>query len=145
MTYGRLLAITKGLLTGDNTLPVDNEVLLGLLEYAFYNVSVKAQSLHLMTMNRSKEILRLSEGDYLMRLPKLPGVEGDILDIDDELGFPTARFIASFISKDRGGIHVAEANRLINDYNGKVYEIMDSMRIQNEEAECGLQQTFKQH
>jgi len=143
MTYGRLLSITKGLLIGDNTLPTDNDVLIGLVEYAFYNVAVKAQALHLMTLNRNKDILRLSEGDYLMRVPKLPSAPDDVLDIDNELGYPTARFIASFISKEKAMLHLAEAERLINDYNGKVYEIMDSMRIQDEEANCGLQQLTK--
>lgn len=137
MTYGRLLSITKGLLTGDNTLPTDNDVLVGLVEYAFYNIAVKAQALHLMTMNRNKDILRMSEGDYLMRTPKLPVELEDKLDIDNELGYPAARFIASFISKEKAMIHLAEADRLINDYNGKVYEIMESMQLQ-EDGSCDL-------
>lgn len=138
MTYSRMLSITKGLLTGDNTLPNDRDVLDGLLSYAFYKVSTTAQSLHLMTLSRSNSILRLSEGDYLMRNPSMPEDLDDILDIDDELCFPVARYIASFISKDKGGVHAAEANRLIIDYNGKVYEIMESMNKNTEDGSCGL-------
>jgi len=140
MQYKRLLALTKGLLTGDVTLPTDQDVLEGLLSYAFYMVATKAQSLHLMTLYRKNPILRLSEGDFLMRVPNLPEKEIDDLDIDEELCYPLARYLASFVSKDKGGIHVNEAIRLINDYNGKVYEIMDTITLTKDKGDYGLLQ-----
>jgi len=135
MQYKRLLALTKGLLVGDVALPSDQEVLEGLLSYAFYMVSTKAQSLHLMTLHRKKPILRLSEGDFLMRIPDLPQALTDDLDIDEELCYPLARYLASFISKEKGAIHVMSANALINDYNGKVYEIMDAIKVSDERGQ----------
>lgn len=129
MQYKRLLALTKGLLTGDNTLPTDGDTLEGLLSYAFYQVAVKAQSMHLMTLHRKNGIIRLGEGDYLLRTPDIPEALTDDLDIDEELCYPTARYLASFVSKDKSTIHILEAERLINDYNGKVYEIMDAIKV----------------
>ena len=128
MTYQTLQNLTAGLLTGDNRLPNEPEIVLSMLEYALTTVATKADSLHLMTLSTEVDVLRMSVGDYLIRRPALPILLTDNLDIDDELGFAVARLIASMVSKEKGGIHVQAADRIILDYNAKVYEIIDQMQ-----------------
>ena len=125
MTYKTFKSITTGLLIGDNVLPEDDEVLQGLVQYALTTVATKAESLHLMTLSTTANVLRLSQGNYLIRIPETPEWEEDLMDIDEELTFAVARFVASYISKEKGGIHVQAANRIILDFNAKTYEIID--------------------
>ncbi len=134
MTYAMLKNLTAGLLTGDNVLPSDGDVLLGLLEYALTTTAMKADSLHLMTLSTTANILRLAQGDYLIRNPELPASDTDEIDIDDELIFAVARFIASYLSREKGGIHVQAANRIILDYNAKTYEITEQMQLEAEQV-----------
>jgi len=126
--------LTKGLLTGDNALPADPDVLLGLLKYALTTVATKADSLHLMTLSTTADILRLSQGDYLIRNPILPEDDIDEIDIDEELVPAVARYLASYISSEKGGIHVKAADRIILDYNAKTYEILEQMELEADEA-----------
>lgn len=128
MTYGRVKSITKALLISDNVLTKDADELLGLLEYAFQFVSNKAEALHLLTMNKDAYINRLAAGDWLSRKPELPTADSDELDIDHELCFAVARYMASLVSKLKPQIHEAEAIKIINDYNSKVYQIMEVAR-----------------
>lgn len=149
MTYQVLQSVTAGLLTGDNKLPADEEVLSGLVSYALTTVATKADSLHLMTLDVTADVLRLAQGDYLIRRPAVPAIGSDALDIDDELGFAVARLVASMLSKDKGGIHVQAADRIILDYNAKVYEILHQMHaeiidedIQDDCATCTTEFTL---
>lgn len=128
MTYQVLKSITAGLLTGDNKLTTEADVLLGMVSYALTTVATKADSLHLMTLDTSGDILRLGHGDYVIRRPQLPVFDADELDIDDELGYAVARLLAGMVSKEKGGIHNGAAERIILDYNAKVYEIIDQMQ-----------------
>ena len=132
MTFKRLKTTTEGLLTGDNVVPVDNEVVLSLLDMAFNEVATHADALHLMTMNRDNEVVRLAAGNYIMRSPELPVDDDCELDIDHELCFATARIIASYVSAVKGPYHLGEAKRLIVDYNAKIYEILESVREQED-------------
>ncbi len=132
MTYTRFKATASALLTGDNVLPQDSDSLLGLLEMAFNDLVTHADSLHLMTLNRDNELNRIAAGDYVMRTPELPRNDIDELDVDNELCFPLARFVASYVSDKKGTVHFGEARRLINDYNAKVYEILESVKIQED-------------
>jgi len=130
MTYGFMLTVTRGLLTGDNLLPEDNDTLLSLSNYALTTVATKAESLHLMTLSTDADILRLAHGDYLIRRPDAPEDYIDELDIDEELGFAVSRFLASYVSRDKGGIHVQAATRIITDFNGKVSGILEQMDLE---------------
>ncbi len=130
MTYTMLKNLTTGLLTGDNVLPSDEEVMLGLLQYALTTTAMKADSLHLMTLSTTANVLRLAQGDYLIRNPELPVDDEDEIDIDDELIFAVSRFIASYLSREKGGIHVQAADRIILDYNAKTYEITEQMQLE---------------
>jgi len=130
MTYSMLKNLTSGLLTGDNVLPSDEEVMIGLLQYALTTTAMKADSLHLMTLSTTANVLRLAQGDYLIRNPELPVDDEDEIDIDDELIFAVSRFIASYLSREKGGIHVQAADRIILDYNAKTYEITEQMQLE---------------
>jgi hypothetical protein len=128
MTLKLLKSVVKGLMLGDNNPPTDNDTFIGLLAYAYNMIGNKTESFHLLTLNRKQDILRIAGGDYFMRVPNLPTADTDELDIDNELGFITARFICSMISKDKAQLHMAMAEELIRDYNGKVYQILEQIQ-----------------
>lgn len=138
MTYGELKSLTTGLLIGDNNLPKDDAVFKALLSYAFNMISNKAEALRLMTMNSTEDIVRLGPGEYLVRKPNMPTLDTDELDIDHELGFAAARYIASMLSKEKIQIHQQYADDEILKYNSKVYQILEKVKI---EAENNKQNT----
>lgn len=140
MTYGKLKVLLKGLLVGDTMVPNDNETLLALLEYSFTLISDKAEALHLLTLNETEDISRFATGEYLMRTPKLPKNDEDELDIDHELCYVVARYMASMISKEKIALHEQKANEGILTYNGKVYQILETLTLKKKEQENGLQQ-----
>lgn len=125
-----LKSLTAGLLTGDNVLPTDEAVLQSLVGYALTTVATQADSLHLMTLSTTADVLRLAQGDYLIRVPLLPEDDVDVVDIDEELAPAVSRYVASYLSRDKGGIHVNAAKRIILDYNSKTYEIIDQMELE---------------
>ncbi len=132
MTFKRLKATTNGLLTGDNILTEDSDALLGLLEMAYNDVIAHADALHLMTLNRAGDIFRLAQGKYVVRTPELPMDDDSELDIDNELCFPVARFLASYMSDKKSAIHFDEAKRLIRNYNSKIFEILETIKDQGD-------------
>lgn len=132
MTYGQLKSLTSGLLIGDNNLPKDDAIIKSLLSYAFNMISNKAEALRLMTMNSTEDIVRLGPGEYLVRTPKIPESDEEELDIDHELGFVAARYIASMISKEKIAIHQQYGDDEILKYNGKVYQILEKIKIEEE-------------
>ena len=142
MTYGELKNLTAGLLIGDNNLPKDDSVIKALLSYAFNMISNKAEALRLMTMNSTEDIIRLGPGEYLVRTPKIPETDSDELDIDHELGFVAARYIAAMLSKEKIAIHQQYGDDGILRYNGKVYQILEKVKEEeykiNQEQGCSL-------
>ena len=142
MTYGELKNLTAGLLIGDNNLPKDDSVIKALLSYAFNMISNKAEALRLMTMNSTEDIIRLGPGEYLVRKPNIPALDTDELDIDHELGFAAARYIASMISKEKVAMHQQYGDDEILKYNGKVYQILEKVKEEenkiNQEQGCAL-------
>jgi len=128
VTYGNLKYLVKALLIGDNVLTKDDAELLVLLAYAFAKVANYSDALKLFTTsNVDDQILRSGPGRMFVRKPELPEMDIDELDIDDELSYPVARFICSFVSREKGGIHVAEAMNLIRLYNAKVEVFFENM------------------
>ena len=130
MTYGGLKSLVTGLLIGDNVMPKDDAVMKSLLSYAFDMIANKAESLRLMTINSTEEIIRLGPGEYLVRKPAIPEVDTDELDIDNELCFVAARYIASMLSKEKIAIHQQYGDDGILRYNGKVYQILEKVEIE---------------
>lgn len=134
MTYGNLKLLVTGLLIGDNVLPKDDNVVKQLLEYSFSIVSDKAEALHLLTMNKNGEdIQRFATGEFLMRTPNMPTNDNEELDIDHELCFAIGRYVASMISKEKIKIHEEAAEKIILAYNGKVYQILETLTSKEEE------------
>ena len=136
MTYGVLKNLVTGLLIGDNVIPKDDAVMKSLLSYAFDMIANKAEALRLMTMNSTEEIVRLGPGEYLVRKPNLPEIDTDELDIDHELCFVAARYIAAMLSKEKIKIHQDYGDYGILRYNGKVYQILEKVEIEEENKKC---------
>ncbi len=132
MTYRALKYITEGLLTGDNKLPKEDDIMKALLGMAYNHIANKCTVLNLMTLDRKADVLRMSGGVYMIRKPEMPLDELSELDIDDDLGYAAASLIASYVSKDKGQIHDARATTIIRDYNAKVTEIMQSLELQKD-------------
>lgn len=132
MTYQFLQNVATGYLTGDNKLPSSPDVLLAITASALTTTATLADSLHLMTLSTNVDILRMAQGDYLIRRPALPDLPEDQLDIDDELGYAVARYIASMLSKGNNAMHATIAERIVLDYNAKVYEIIHQMQAEAE-------------
>ena len=136
MTYSTLQTITKAYLIGDNKLPPESEAFIALAEGALIEVATKADSMHLtlpVLHAAGSNILRKGHGGYVIRFPLVPkytyviGTDAsEDVDIDQELCYAVARLIARDVSKDKGGLHIKVADRIIKDYNAKVYEILDS-------------------
>lgn len=127
MTYGSLKNLVTGLLIGDNVLPKDDAVFKSLLAYAYSMISDKAEALHLLTLNKKDNINRFATGEFLMRNPEIPTEDASELDIDEELCFAVARYIASMLSKEKTAMHQQYGDDIILKYNGKVYQILENL------------------
>lgn len=136
MTLGFLKNLTKGLLIGDNILPNDNNIVIPLLAYSYNMVSNNADALHLLTLDRNDDLLRTGSGEYFIRVPDLPKSDDDELDIDDELVFAVAEYLASKICKEDSDKtrHENDAEKIIRRYNEKVEAVLSRVR-QNDEGE----------
>lgn len=128
MTYGALKHLVNGLLIGDNALSKNEDEVLMLLSYAYNKIANEADALKLFLMDSTAEpIIRQGPGRTFIRKPYLPTADTDELDIDDDLGYVAARFICSFVSREKGGIHVSEAMNLIRAYNQKVQAFIENL------------------
>ena len=126
MTYKFLKDLTRGLLIGDNQLTINNDELIAMVAYAYEKIANEADAMKLLTsLDESDKIIRQGPGNTYIRRPELPTDDTDELDIDDDLVFPAARYLASFVSRERGGIHVNEAQHLIRQYNAKIRAHME--------------------
>ena len=131
MTLKGFKSLATLFLTGDNVLPSDNEQIISGLEAALLEVASEANSLKLLTINNTENILRTGPGNYLYRIPRLPSDSTDDIDIDSELGPAVARLFASYISKTKEDLHRARAKDLINDYNSKVESYIQELEQDN--------------
>ena len=128
MTYGNLKYLVKALLIGDVSLSKDNNEVKVLLSYAFDKIANETDALKLFTaVSTDKQIIRQGPGKLFVRMPILPEDDADELDIDEELCFVAARYICSFVSREKGGIHVNEAMTLIRAYNHKVQVFLENL------------------
>lgn len=127
MTYGSLKNLVTGLLIGDNVIPKDDAVFKSLLAYAYSMIADKAEALHLLTLNKKDNINRFATGEFLMRNPEIPTEDASELDIDEELCFAVARYIASMLSKEKTAMHQQYGDDIILKYNGKVYQILENL------------------
>lgn len=134
MTYAQFTFLCRGLLVGDNAIPADPEVQLALFSYASDKVANEADALKLFTASKSDGIVRNGPGNSFVREMNMPTVtngkvsESFIIDLDDELCYPLARYFVSFITKEKMAYHVAEAENLIRIYNSKVESYMARLK-----------------
>lgn len=129
MKYGELKALCSALLVGDNKLSSNDADVKALLTLAFNDIANRAQSLRLLTKSQNKEILRGSVGDYLTRYPDLPENNDSELDMDKDLCYAAARFIASYVSKNKPDVHKLEGEKMILLFNSKVNSMFESFII----------------
>ena len=121
MTYGKLKTLVSALLIGDHNLTTEGDQVLMLLDYAFDRVANEADAISLMTTEpESYTIIRNGPGNLYIRKPRLPANDDSELDIDSELIYAVARFMCSFISREKMTFHEREAQKIINRYNQKV-------------------------
>jgi len=132
MKYNELKTLTSALLRGDNTIPPDNEFIM-LLEYGFERIANKADALKLIKANsESDRILRNGPGNTYIKMPKTPEKQDEELDLDHELCFALARYIASFLSLNKSQQHEYEAEKIINDYNQKIQAFFEDLEAREE-------------
>ena len=128
MTYGNLKHLTRAILIGDSTLTKSEEEIHVLLAYAFDLIANQADALKLfITDVPANQILRQGPGKNFVRKPALPISDTDVLDIDDELCYVAARFIASFVSREKMKWHISEAEKMIRAYNQKVQTYFETL------------------
>ena len=132
MKYKELKVLVSALLVGDNRITSNEAELKSLLMLAFNDIASRAQSLRLMTKSMNKEVLRGSVGDYLTRYPELPENDESELDMDKDLCFAAARFMASYVSKNKPAVHVEEGEKMIRLFNGKVNSMIESIQVDEE-------------
>ncbi len=132
MKYKELKVLVSALLVGDNKITSNEAELKSLLMLAFNDIASRAQSLRLMTKSMNKEVLRGSVGVYLTRYPELPEDDESELDMDKDLCFAAARFIASYVSKNKPAVHVEEGEKMIRLFNSKVNSMIESVQVDEE-------------
>jgi hypothetical protein len=121
MKWLRLQKLVEALLTGDHTLVKDAEVRLALLEYALEQTAEMGDSLVLYREGEEHKInsLRQSGNGYIVRAT-LPERDDDIIDIDQGLTFAVARFMASYVSKEKFSLHEKRAIDIVQMHNNKL-------------------------
>jgi len=120
VTFGRLKSAIKVLLIGDNELPQGDDEILAAVEMAYLQLASQVTSLKLLTTEHASEIIRQGLGGTYVRMPNLPEDDVDEMDIDKELCPALARIIASYLSREKGGLHNNEAQKILRSYESKV-------------------------
>ena len=149
MTYKELKDLTAGIGSGDFVMIPKSEInnpdaearLLQLLKLALYQVAMSANSLRLTTTNKEFTRVRGLTNDTFIREPKIPEGEnknGQIIDIDHELGYAVAYYLASLKSKSRPEYFKQEAMNIIEDYNTKIALDMENITLNKENKVCTL-------
>ncbi len=136
MTYKRLKEAVRGLLIGDNDLPmneegnVDESRMAALLEMAYIELSSKCTGLRQLTEEvGDNSILREGPGGTYLRIPTLPSSDGEVLDIDNELAPAVARILASYITKNREARHQKALAAILASYEAKVIRYVEQNAI----------------
>lgn len=131
MTYRALKYVTRGLLTGDISIPKEEDVFQALLGMAYNHIENKCTVLDLMTLDKSSDIKRMGPGKHLLKRANLPETEDDELEVGEDLGYVAASLIASYVSAEKVGIHQSRADTMIRDYNAKVIEVVESLKARD--------------
>lgn len=134
MTWGHLQTLVSSLLVDNITLHKEHNRRIALLDYALNEVAHRATALRLQTTDiTSNNAIKIDYTEiYYTRKPVLPESDDDIIDIDNDLCYPVARFMASFITITSGNpyeskVHKDEAIHMINRYNDNLEAIKDAL------------------
>jgi len=138
MTLGRLKSAVRLLLIGDNEMPDDNDQIIAAIEMAYLQIASQATALKLLTTTQECDIIRLGPGGTYLRMPDLPYGDGDELDIDRELAPAVARVLASYLSRENGGMHNNEANKIIRSYESKVRVFIEEQEAEGAYVDVGV-------
>jgi len=125
MTLDSLRITIETLLIGDNELPEDDVKLIALLEMAYIEIASRVTSLKLLTANNSSEVIRGGPSGSYIRMPVLPNLGNEELDIDRELCPAVARIIAGYVSRSKSQYHQAEAQKVLVNYETKVRRFLE--------------------
>lgn len=130
MTFLESKSLLSSLLLGDVKLPA-NEVLLPLFQQAFNHIANECIPLKLITKINDFSTLRMVSIDdeiRYIRKPRLPKVDGDTLDIDNELCFALINLVASYISKNKAGDFYMQSLEMISQYNWKLFNTRELLK-----------------
>jgi len=142
MTFGYFKDLTTGLLRGDNALPKEDNLVIPLLEKAFLKITSRTDVLRVMTLNKDVGVLRTTGSDYIVRFPTLPSNNDDTLDIDHELAFAAASYVASYLSNNNKKYHTQEAEEVIELYMTKVDKILKDIGYDRETQTCNVPREY---
>lgn len=129
MTYGTLKNLTQGFLTGDTKLSNEPGVIIALVQMALHEAATNGNSLELLTDTPTVDTLRMGPGGFYIRNATLPDADEDVMDIETELCFAVARYIASYVSREKMEFHAKEATRIILNFNSKVDEVQQTAQL----------------
>ena len=124
MTFLESKNLLSALLVGDVKVPT-NEILLPLYEQAFDYIANECIPLKLITKTNDFSTIRtVSIEDGVIRYirkPRLPKVDGDTLDIDNELCYVLTHMVASYISKNKASDLYMQSLEKISQYTWKLF------------------------
>jgi len=131
MTYGELKNQISMLLISDNQLPKDDNKIKSALKMTYIEMADLTTPLKWVTLDNGNDVIRLAFGNnYYLRMPILPEVDSDVLDIDKELVPVVARIMAGYIAKEINvrQYHRSLAMESMKRYDSKVREYMISLQ-----------------
>lgn len=125
MTYDKLKIHISALLKSRRDVALsDNDAdVIPLVEEAILNIANRYKVLKLITKSENFKVLRSLGNGYYIRNPKLPRL-GDELDIDSELCFAVANFVAAAVASNplNRNIWNKRAKKIVKDYSFKLYK-----------------------
>ena len=140
MTYLQLKQAVKALLIADTTIPEDEDVLLAIVRMQLHNVAMEAESINLMTRRETQRILRKAAATtWFIRVPATPETDADTIDLEEELAYALANYIAASLSRNNAIKLKRDGQAYILGYNTKVYDILQDLeRMDPSETEIGF-------
>lgn len=132
MTYGELKLFTSSLLTGDKRLPEEDDILIpmvafGLLETAKRTTSTRLQS----TDHVNDVVVKQITQNLFIKQPATPTLNGDVIELEEELCYALGNFIASKYSKEKGGIYYSAWKKMCEEFDSNLFDHYDNTKKSN--------------
>ena len=139
MTFIEFKTLVKVLLIGDTKLPTSDTDILALVDMDSYRIAMEAEVLGLMTQTVDNTIVRKSgKAEWFIRKPILPHSDTSAIDLDTELVYALANYVAGDLSKQRSAYLHTEATRMVTAYNTKVYDVLYDLEFDPKTARLQL-------